>query len=110
MEIRFEQGRLEKHFKSMATLTRYFGPKEAINLGKRIKELKAADDLSQIAYVPPPRLHALTGNRKGYFAVSVTASMRRLVFRGLNRFGGPCVVKTEVVGIIVKEVVDYHAS
>ncbi|MFD1549645.1 type II toxin-antitoxin system RelE/ParE family toxin [Levilactobacillus fuyuanensis] len=109
MEIRFEQGRLEKHFKSMAALTGHFGPKEAINLGKRIKELEAADDLSQIAYVPPPRLHALTGNRKGCFAVAVTANMR-LVFRGLDRFGGPCVVKTEVVGIVIKEVVDYHAS
>jgi len=107
LQVEFEQRQLEKSFKSLSTLTRRFGRRAANNLGKRIKELEVADNLSQISHVPPPRLHALTGNRRGYFAVMVTANMR-LVFSGLNHEGEKSLVKSEITAVLVKEVVDYH--
>ena len=42
--------------------------------------LESAEDLSQVATMPGWKLHALKGNRRGQYAISVTANWR-MTFR-----------------------------
>lgn len=45
---------------------------------QRLSELSAAITLSDISYLPPPRLHELSGNRKGQFSVDLYHPYRLL--------------------------------
>jgi len=47
-------------------------------LQRRLSELKAAGSLSEISYLPPPRLHALSGNRSRQFSVDLDHPYRLL--------------------------------
>jgi len=50
----------------------------ARKLKQRLAELKAAETLSDISYLPPPRCHELTGNRAGQFSVDLEHPYRLL--------------------------------
>ncbi len=54
------------------------GAVRARKLQQRLAELKAADTLSDISHLPPPRCHALTGNRTGQFSVDLDHPYRLL--------------------------------
>ncbi len=45
---------------------------------QRLSELSAAATLSDISFLPPPRLHELSGNRKGQFPVDLDHPYRLL--------------------------------
>lgn len=107
MEIRFEQRRLEKIFKSKLTLTRKFGSKIATGTHRRMRDLRIAGNLDEVSYLPPQRLHALIGKYSGYFAIDVTQNVR-LIFRGVDAENNMSLEKSKIVGIIIKEVIDYH--
>lgn len=107
MEIRFEHGRLEKFFKSKTMLTRKFGPKVAAGVHRRMQDLRIAENLDEISHLPPQRLHALLGKYSGCFAIDVTQNVR-LIFRGVDAENNMSVEKSKIVGIIIKEVIDYH--
>ena len=50
----------------------------ARKLKQRMAELKAAEALSDISHLPPPRCHELTGNRAGQFSVDLEHPYRLL--------------------------------
>lgn len=50
----------------------------ARKLQQRMTELKAAETLSDISHLPPPRCHELTGNRAGQFSVDLEQPYRLL--------------------------------
>lgn len=54
------------------------GAVRARKLQQRLAELNAADVLSDISHLPPPRCHALTGNRTGQFSVDLDHPYRLL--------------------------------
>lgn len=64
-------------------LVKKYGSDVAERLPRRIKELKAFDNLNDVLVVPPFRRHKLVGNLKGLFAVSIT-NQYRLIFRQID--------------------------
>jgi len=50
----------------------------AKRLRQRLMELSAAESLADIPHAPPPRLHALTGDRDGQFSVDLAHPYRLL--------------------------------
>lgn len=86
--------------------------KSAKKLQQRLAELSAASNLEQISHLPPPRLHMLSGDRSGQFAVDLKQP-ERLVFIPNN---DPILYKSDggidrakITDIKILEVgVDYH--
>ncbi len=54
------------------------GAVRARKLQQRLAELNAADALSDISHLPPPRCHELTGKRSGQFSVDLEHPYRLL--------------------------------
>lgn len=109
MEIQTETKKLQKQLENDSKLVKAFGSQVAKKIMQRITELRAAENLSAISHLPPPRLHQLTGDYKDYFAVDVSSNMR-MVFRGLDASGEFCVDKDAIISIRIKEVTDYHGK
>ena len=78
---------------------------------RRMAVLKNAPNLSCVPASPPMRLHQLTGNREGQFAVDL-AQPHRLVFAPnhepvpTREDGG--LDRGRITSIVILEVVDYH--
>jgi len=107
LQVEFAQRQLKKRFEDDTKLMRYFGPRVARGIRARMQELRAATNLGQISHLPPPRLHALVGDRQSYFAVNVTPNVR-LIFYGLDENNRPSSHKKKIVHVIIQEVTDYH--
>lgn len=83
MELTYKNDKLQdlcENPKFNKELVKKYGPKVAVNLPKRIKELKAFNSLNDVPTSPPYRRHKLTGDRDGQFAISIN-NQYRLIFR-----------------------------
>jgi len=83
----------------------------AEKLKQRLMELKAADTLSDISYLPSPRCHALTGNKNGQFSVDMEHPYRLLFVPvnhplPLHEDGG--IDREKVTEIEIIEIADTH--
>ena len=78
MQIFFRIKKLQKICSSEKEMLRSFGASRARKLQQRLMELRAADNLSQISHLPPPRCHELSGNRQGQFSVDLDHPYRLL--------------------------------
>ena len=111
MEITFRTQKLKKDFDSERYLKRAYGDRMARAIMRRLAVLKNAGTLALVPTLPPDRLHLLTGNRRGQYAVDLVHPYR-LVFKPnhdpvpLKEDGG--IDKERVTKIIIREVVDYH--
>jgi proteic killer suppression protein len=83
MEIYFKTRKLQKICSEEREMKKWFGTDCARKLQQRLMELKAADTLSDISFLPPPRCHELTGSRTGQFSVDL-AHPYRLLFIPAN--------------------------
>ena len=79
MDILFATEKLRKICNSDKALKRNFGVRAAKQIQQRLYELYAAETLADVSYLPPPRCHALKGDRAGQFAVD-TVHPFRLIF------------------------------
>ena len=79
MDIVFSSEKLRKLCNSIAELQKKYGQQKAKKIGQRLYELRAAQTLADVSYLPPPRCHALTGDMSGKFAVD-TVHPFRLIF------------------------------
>lgn len=80
MDVRFDRAKDARAYeKGRSGLRREFG-NCADRIAQRLNELFAAENLWQISTFPPPRLHQLTGNRKGSYTVDVDRRFR-ILFR-----------------------------
>lgn len=78
---------------------------------QRMSELRAAIALIDISHLPPPRLHELSGNRKGQFSVDLYHPYRLLFILANN----PCPLKEDggldkekITQVEIIEIVDTH--
>ncbi len=78
MIIYFHTSKLQKLCSSKVEAVKKLGPKRAGKLMQRLQELDAAENLAEIARVPPPRCHELTGQRKGQLSVDLEHPYRLL--------------------------------
>lgn len=76
---------------------------------QRIAELVAATTLEDISHLPPMKLHALSGQYEGCFAVKLTGNYR-LVFKAYTCEEEFTTQKIDAEIIIIEEVVDYHGK
>jgi len=113
MDIYFNSEQLQKACNSEKLSVKRWGPEIARKLQQRLMELRAADCLSDISNLPPPRCHILEGNWEGCFAVDLKQPFR-LVFKPLHDpvplkdDGG--FDKSRITAILIVEVTDYHGK
>lgn len=110
MDILFANKKLEKTFNSQNKLHREYG-EQAKKINLRMSVLRAASSLAQVPVEKPDRLHELSGERKGCFAVDLKQPYR-LIFEPADipvprkEDGG--IEKEQVVSIRILSVEDYH--
>jgi len=111
LDIAFADKKLEKTCNDFRQLQKVHGEKRAKKLRQRLDELRAADALSDISHLPPPRLHQLVGNRAGRFSVDLDHPYR-LIFVAANT---PLPLKddggidlSKVTAILIQGVEDTH--
>lgn len=110
MVILFASTKLEKTFNSQKKLQREYG-EQAKKIQMRMTVLRAAPTLAHVPVGKPDRLHELSGERKGCFAVDLKHPYR-LIFEPAyvpvpgREDGG--IQKEQVVSIRILSVEDYH--
>ena len=111
MDITFRNSKLQRTLNSDRELRRTYGDNLAKKIQMRLNILKGADNLALVPVAGPTRLHALTQNRKGQYAVDLDRR-NRLIFAPnhhpipLRKDGG--VDLENVTEITILEVTDYH--
>ena len=83
MELFFRSNKIQKICNDEKKMLAELGKQRAGKLKQRLAELHAADSLTQISRVPPPRCHELTGDRKGQLSVDL-GHPYRLIFIPAN--------------------------
>ncbi len=83
MDIVFSTNKLQNVCNSGKELQRKYGAQKARKIQQRLYELAAAKTLADVSHLPPPRCHALTGDRAGQFAVT-TVQQHRIIFEPAN--------------------------
>jgi proteic killer suppression protein len=78
MLIYFRTKKLQKLCSEQREMQKQLTKSMARKLQQRMAELKAAEALSDISHLPPPRCHELTGNRAGQFSVDLEHPYRLL--------------------------------
>lgn len=111
MEIFFRTKGLQKICSKQSEMVRKLGTGCAKRLKQRMAELSGAPALSDISHLPPPRMHALEGNRKGQFSVDLQHPQRLLFIIADSPIpfledGG--VDKTKVLSVEIVEICDTH--
>jgi proteic killer suppression protein len=111
MEINFSSRTLQKVCNSEKEMRTKFGKPLAERLQQRLAELKAAETLEDIRWLPPARCHELSQDRKGQVAVDLVQP-KRLIFEPDHN---PVPRKPDggldwphVTRIRVIEIIDYH--
>lgn len=111
MEITFRTRKLKRVFSSSKDLSRNYGDRMARSIQNRLAVLSKASSLSRVPSIRPERLHQLSGNRHGQFAVDLVHP-HRLIFQPdhdpvpTDSEGG--IGRDRVTSITIIEVVDYH--
>ncbi len=104
MELEFQDKKLQKHCQSEKDLQRKYGNEQARLIIKRINQLQAAENLYDISKLPQVRLHSLSENRQGEFAIDIKHP-KRLILIPLD--GDSKDLKT-TTKIKITEITNYH--
>lgn len=113
MDIEFKATKLEKLCSSLAAATKKWGDKKSHKLIQRLTELRNVDNMSEISYLPPQRLHSVDNIRRGCWAVRVEGGLR-VVFKPNNvplpKLPDGGVDKSKVTSVKIMAVEDYHGK
>ena len=105
MEITFKSARMQKESENHNGLSRQHGKLQANKIITRLNELCSAESLYDIWKLPQARLHALSGDLKGHFAINLKHPYR-MIISPLN--GDRADLKTVTKIQIDKLYCDYH--
>lgn len=105
MEILFKTSKMKKNCEDHKRLSRLYGPQQADQIIKRINEFLSAENLFDISKLPQARLHPLSGNRQGAFAVDLRHP-KRIILIPLN--GETNDLKTITKVEMTDVCIDYH--
>jgi plasmid maintenance system killer protein len=111
MEVYFRDRKLQKICGNEKDMLRQFGKARAKKLQLRLNELHGLPNLSLVPHVPPPRCHALSGDRQGQFSVDLDHPFRLIFIPAhdplpLKPDGGLDLAQVTAVEIL--EIVDPH--
>jgi len=111
MDILFKTSKLRKTLSSESLLVREFGKENARVIMRRMVTLDRADCLADIPAQRPTRRHALSGKRKGQYAIDAKHPFRII----LEPADDPVPVREDgsvdlqrVTSIRIQGVEDYH--
>jgi len=110
MEIEYGNSRIKKKLSSASEIKKAFG-NMAKAMSRRMDDIRASPNLKVLMQLPAAACHALTGDRKGEWAVTISGN-HRLIFEILDDpipkldDGGIDTIK--VTGVIILETTDYH--
>lgn len=111
MDIYYKSRKMEKLCSDEREMKKQLGQQNAKKLQQRLMEIRSANVLSDLTYLPGPRLHKLEGKRDNHLAVDVKQPFR-LIF---EPYHDPVPLKqdggfdwTQITSILIIEVVDYH--
>ena len=79
MEIRFKTNKLQKQYENSKDAIKAHGVDVAKKYIQRVNILKSANSFEDLYTMPTLKFHALTGNRKGEFALSLTGFYRLII-------------------------------
>jgi plasmid maintenance system killer protein len=77
VEISYKTNKLEKQLTNPRDLAKTFG-QLARKINQRLSELKAAETLAIMRFIPAARCHELSGGHKGKFAMDVSPNYRMI--------------------------------
>jgi len=77
MTIVFGSNRLEKQLTNATETKKAFG-KMAAKVSQRMDEVRSFDNLHLLTKLPAAKCHALTGNRQGEWAISISGNHRMI--------------------------------
>ncbi|MCT6888059.1 MAG: type II toxin-antitoxin system RelE/ParE family toxin [Lactobacillus sp.] len=106
MEIFAKSNKLTKILNNPDLIQKNYG-KLAEKINARLDEFSAAGTLRDIPSTPPPKCHALKGNRKGQFAVTLSGNYR-LVFEGYDKNDQLSDDKDRITTVSILAIEDYH--
>lgn len=95
MEIAYKSKKVKMVCTDFKKAHRAYGERMAEKIHQRISELRAAESIDMLVQYFIGRCHALTGDRKGQYAMDLVHP-QRLVFAPLGD------------GVTIIEIVDYH--
>ena len=99
MEIKYKTKKIQRVCTDYSAAKKSYGQNMAVKIEQRIGEISASDSVETMVVCGIGRCHALSGNRKGQYAVDLIHPFR-LVFN---------VDGAEVYDIaIIEHIVDYH--
>lgn len=104
MELEFKDKKLQKHCENEKDLQKKYGVVQAKIILIRLNQLQAAENLYDISKLPQVRLHPLSGDRQGEFAVDVQQP-KRLILIPQN---GSLNDHKTITKIQIIEIVNYH--
>ena len=79
MLIIYKNSKLEKEFCDLKLLKRRWGDKQGYLIAQRLDQIRAAENLEDLAKLPQLRVHELKGNRKGQISLDVKHPYRLLI-------------------------------
>ncbi len=112
MEIEFRNSRTAKLFSTEKALRKQFGIRMTSVIKRRLIQLAAAESLEDLRGTPG-RLHELTGDRAGQFAMDLVHP-ERLIFEPVDDDDSDSRKPdggwdwSKITGIIILEAADYH--
>ena len=110
IDISWSDRKLEKDCSNDRSGVRKFGPEQWAILRRRIAALAAAPTLTDLRGAPG-RLHPLTGDRAGQYAIDLRGATR-LTFRPnhdpVPELAAGGIDTSKVTAVVIDEVVDYH--
>lgn len=110
MKIEYSKNKLKKQLSNASELKRAFGV-NAKRIKSRLDEIEASPNLAVLMQIPAANCHSLTGDRKGEWAVDVSANYR-LIFEIQNepipKTTNGSVDVILVTDIRILKVDDYH--
>lgn len=106
MEIFAKTKKLANIINNRNLIQKYYGELTG-KINARLDEFAAARTLRDIPSTPPPRCHALKGNRDGQFAVTVSGNYR-IVFEGYDKNDQLSDDKDRITTVFILAIEDYH--
>ncbi len=97
----------KKQQKKLMKANKHFGLTKSKKINKRLNELNAAVSLKDIESLKIPKLHPLTGNREGQFALTTKEPFRIIIKPVNNDFDINNYLTITEVKVIELDV-DYH--
>ncbi|MBO5143664.1 MAG: plasmid maintenance system killer protein [Clostridia bacterium] len=104
MIVHFSNGKLEKKLCNIRLLKKYYS-NDYQKISNRLSEMRAANNLSEIPEVPPPRRHKLSNNLKDCWGIDYSKN-DRIIIRPCGEYDINDL--TTITEIEIIDLEDYH--